>query len=347
MATLSRGFAQPAPSVPIVRLVELVYGAGKIDRLVEDVEGLLREWREKEKDWGQLYLEYEPVTPKDHVLVEDLAVTMLINSRVAARAATAVYTVGDTLDLSVLPDKPLEETTDDERHTVASVIGTMTSWPWIGASVATKTLHKKRPALIPLLDNQAIFGAYMNARWPKQPSSMETIKDVSRIKEALVWITYDLTRSENEAIWPELRTIEPERSKIELFDMIWWIYFRRLEPVERALVGSTPAISSALESPAEKTGHDEEVVLFRGDDTAYLRWISDHPTGYVLNAERKPRASYLKLHRATCTWMSGRGQPGAYTERNYVKICSMSLTALEQWAREAVNGTPDSRCACT
>lgn len=41
--------------------------------------------RRQEKDWAQLYLEYEPVTPPDRVLVEDLAVTMLINSRVAAR----------------------------------------------------------------------------------------------------------------------------------------------------------------------------------------------------------------------------------------------------------------------
>jgi hypothetical protein len=115
----------------IVRFVELVYGAGRIDRRVTDAESVLREWRVKERDWGQLYLEYQPVTPKDHVLVEDLAVTMLINSRVAARAATAVYAAGATLDLSLLPDKPLEETTNEEREAVASVVGTMASWPWI------------------------------------------------------------------------------------------------------------------------------------------------------------------------------------------------------------------------
>jgi hypothetical protein len=34
--------------------VELVYGAGKNDRRVPDTEALRREWREKEKDWGQL-----------------------------------------------------------------------------------------------------------------------------------------------------------------------------------------------------------------------------------------------------------------------------------------------------
>ena len=139
--------------------MELVYGAGRLDRRVSDVDALLREWRIKERDWGQLYLEFEPATPRDRVLVEDLAATMLINSRVGAQAATSIYRYGDTPNLDVLPDKPLEETTDSERQVVAEVVGTMTDWPWIGASVATKTLHKKCPALIPILDDLAIFGA--------------------------------------------------------------------------------------------------------------------------------------------------------------------------------------------
>src|SRR5712691_10872980 len=174
--------------------MDLIFGAGKLDRLVANVEDLIRDWREKERDWGQLYLEYEPITPRDQLLVEDLAVTMLINSRVAAQAATSVLRNGTTLDLGSLPDKALEDATDEERHAVASVIATMTSWPWVGASLATKTLHKKRPALIPVLDNQAIFGAYMNPLWPERRSLMDTIKSVPRIREALDWIAYDLTR---------------------------------------------------------------------------------------------------------------------------------------------------------
>ena len=211
--------------------MELIFGAGQIDRRVGDVELLLGDWREQEKDWGQLYLEYEPVTPRNRVLVEDLAVTMLINSRVAARAATAVYRNGASLDLGSLPDKPFEQTTDEERQQVAELIGTMTSWPWLGASVATKTLHKKRPRLIPILDNQAIFGAYMNPLWPKRRLLMETIKSVPRIREALDWIAKDLTRPENASVWPRLEQIEPKRSRIELFDMVWWMYSRQVEPV--------------------------------------------------------------------------------------------------------------------
>jgi hypothetical protein len=68
------------------------------------VEFLLDDWRENELDWGQRYLEYEPVTPPDQLLVEDLAVTMLINSRVSARAATSVARNGATLDLGSLPE---------------------------------------------------------------------------------------------------------------------------------------------------------------------------------------------------------------------------------------------------
>jgi hypothetical protein len=92
------------------------------------------------------------------VFVEDLAVTMLINSRVDAKQAMGVARNQTTLDLSVLPDKALGETTDHERQTMAELIGAMTTWPGIGASVASETLHKKRPALIPVLDNMAIFG---------------------------------------------------------------------------------------------------------------------------------------------------------------------------------------------
>jgi len=210
--------------------VELVYGAGRLDRCVHGVDELLCAWREQERDLGQLYLEHKPCTPPDRLLVEDLAVTMLLNSRVAAGAATSVCRHGATVDLGSLPDKALEDTTDGERQATVRLIGSIARWPWFGASLATKMLHKKRPALIPVLDNQAIFGAYMNPQWPDKPSSTDTIKNVHKIKEALDWVTHDLVRPENEPTWPHLQTMEPERSRIELFDMIWWMYFRKIEP---------------------------------------------------------------------------------------------------------------------
>jgi hypothetical protein len=32
-------------------------------------------------------------------------------------------------------------------------------------------------------------------------------------------------RSENDSVWEQLAGIEPERSRIEQLDMIWWMYF--------------------------------------------------------------------------------------------------------------------------
>jgi hypothetical protein len=150
---------------------------------------------------------------------------MLMNSRVAARAATSVCRNGNTLDLGSLSQKPLEETTGEERQVVAERLGEVAAWPGFGASTASKVLHKKRPALIPVLDNMAIFGAYMNVLWPEGPALADTVKVVPRIREALDWIAADLTRPENEPVWERLQELEPERSRIELFDMIWWMHF--------------------------------------------------------------------------------------------------------------------------
>jgi hypothetical protein len=72
----------------------------------------------------------------------------------------------------------------------------------------------------------------MNPHWgPGQESSDETIKELVRIREALEWITDDVTHPENSDTWSALREIEPERTRIELFDCVWWIYFRQIEPV--------------------------------------------------------------------------------------------------------------------
>lgn len=208
--------------------MELIFGAQQLDRRVADVEQLLRDWRVKEVDFGQLYLEHSSATASDQVFVEDLAVTMLINSRVDARQAMGIIRNSETFDLSVLPAKALAETTDAERQQLAELIGTMTDWPGFGASVATKLLHKKRPELIPVLDNMAIFGAYMNRLWPERAALADTIKAVPRIKEALDWIAVDTSRPENETVWERLHEIEPERTRIELFDIVWWMHFSPL-----------------------------------------------------------------------------------------------------------------------
>jgi hypothetical protein len=209
-------------------MATLLVGAGQIDRRLSAAEDLLAAYR---ADDGLRYLDWRPSTDPDRLMPEDLAVTILINSRIGPAAFKSAQDQGAQLNLAKLPDIPLEGTSGEMRRQVALLIASVAGWDGFAASVATKVLHKKRPRLIPILDNQAIFGAYMNPRWPGQRSGTDSVYAEARIGAALEWIWTDLTRPENTDAWPALAAIEPTRSRIELFDMVWWEHFRRLEPV--------------------------------------------------------------------------------------------------------------------
>ena len=139
-------------------------------------------------------------------------------------------------NLAPLPKNALADTTREEREDLADFLASICRWPAFGASMATKVLHKKRPALIPVLDNAAIFGAYMNPAWPDSPATkskayVEGVKDAPRIREALDAITRDLTRPQNCQTWIALAHLQPDRALVEIFDMVWWVHFRRHDPV--------------------------------------------------------------------------------------------------------------------
>ena len=172
---------------------------------------------------------------------EDLAVTLLLNSRAGYRAFKSIQDLGPGLDLSRLTARPLEDTDQSERAAVAAIVAEVASWPGFAASLATKVLHKKRPALIPILDNQAIFGAYRNPNWPGRRSRADSVWSAEPIGRAIEAITFDLNRTENAEVWLALSAIEPGRTRIELFDMVWWVHFRDVEPVRSAAVA--PAIT--------------------------------------------------------------------------------------------------------
>jgi hypothetical protein len=59
--------------------VELVVGGGIVERRLRDAVGLLLAYGEDE---GTRYLNHVPITRPNRLLPEDLAVTILINSRV-------------------------------------------------------------------------------------------------------------------------------------------------------------------------------------------------------------------------------------------------------------------------
>src|ERR1035437_4035320 len=73
------------------RAVDLVIGGIVIERRLADPVALLRAYREDE---GTRYLNQIPITPPDRMVPEDLAVTILINSRVGSRAYKSVQDLG-------------------------------------------------------------------------------------------------------------------------------------------------------------------------------------------------------------------------------------------------------------
>lgn len=80
------------------------------------------------------------------------------------------------------------------------------------------------------------------------------------------------------------------------------------------------------------------VATFVDDDAGYLGWLSDWPEGFVVNTARRPEANYVVLHRATCGTISSKPARGSQWTKDYIKICSADLGALQEWARQATGG---------
>ncbi|MBX3046181.1 MAG: hypothetical protein KF698_04220 [Anaerolineales bacterium] len=191
-------------------------------RTIPNPEELLLAYR---NEIGGDYYDYQPVTQRDMLVPEDLAVTLAFNSNVSWRAFRSMKNHAADVELSKLPDKPLHNTISTERDLIANVIVALIEWPGFGSSVATKVLHKKRPELIPVLDNQSIYSAYLNPQWPAEHIKPYTVYSYALIREALENVFLDVSRAENLPIWEKLRRLEPAFSRIELFDCVWFMYF--------------------------------------------------------------------------------------------------------------------------
>lgn len=71
---------------------------------------------------------------------------------------------------------------------------------------------------------------------------------------------------------------------------------------------------------------------FDNNETGYLRWVKENPSGFVINASRPTPSSYLKLHRATCSQIYTTTRTN-YTTKDYFKVCSLSKGDLINWAK--------------
>lgn len=79
----------------------------------------------------------------------------------------------------------------------------------------------------------------------------------------------------------------------------------------------------------------QTISVFRDDDRGFFNWLDGHPDGYFINSERKPRPSYLVLHRPTCPHFT---RSPIHWTRDYIKVCSATRGDLEEWATGTVGG---------
>ena len=87
---------------------------------------------------------------------------------------------------------------------------------------------------------------------------------------------------------------------------------------------------------------------FIENDKGYLNWLDEHREGFVINSHRISDPKYLVLHRARCSSISRPGvEPGAWTERGYIKICSEDINSLRAFVREngRTDGTFSNECS--
>jgi hypothetical protein len=81
------------------------------------------------------------------------------------------------------------------------------------------------------------------------------------------------------------------------------------------------------------------VVEFRDDNQTYLAWVTANPDGFVVNIQRSLNPGDARLHRATCHWIRDGPPRGDSFVGAYIKVCSLSLAELGEWARSRVGSS--------
>ena len=193
---------------------------------IEDPAALL-DFYDREVRHGPSYYAYRPSTDPDLVTVEDLGLAVLLEGQPRSRAARSL--VDDPVDISDAVSVPLHETASADRERIINVVMRLVGRRGSGfaSSLATKVLHKKRPATIPVLDNQPVYATLCSSDW--QPGELprgSSIRSRTAIARALDAVYDTVAAPQNSDAWVALER-KSSQSRIELFDMIWWAFVRR------------------------------------------------------------------------------------------------------------------------
>lgn len=75
------------------------------------------------------------------------------------------------------------------------------------------------------------------------------------------------------------------------------------------------------------------IQIFDNNDSAYFEWLDKNTSSFAVNTLRGINSNYFVLHKSKCHHISttSRHDKGAYTERDYIKICSDDINELKKW----------------
>jgi len=280
---------------------------------------------------------------------EDIRIANQMIARMSPAVVDGILSRSKAVGAALAQIPPTATLVDPEDvvpwEALTSLLWAIKGAPEVGLARATKVLHKKRPALIPILD--AVLEKYLRGvdglrrRGDFAVDSVGLIRSYKRELDASLPVLQALQKA--------LRKRGIDLTEVRLLDLFLWgysgtytpLYLRDGEP------GSAPTASSALtgavrsRAPLSAAAHTVEV--FRDDEAGYLAWLTSHPTGFVLNAARSPRPDYLILHRATCRTINGTPTRGGPWTGPYIKVCADDDLAIAAWAGATV-GAPPRRC---
>lgn len=292
------------------------------------------------------YLKYElaPVAHDDVLTLADVQIANWMIARMSPAVVEGIYARADAINaaLALIPPS-------------ATLAGRVADVPWdglaalmraiygareVGLARATKVLHKKRPALVPILDS--VLEKYLRTVDSVHRSgdfALDAVALIHSYKREL-----DASLPTLRVLQAELRTRTIELTEVRLLDLFLWGYSGTYTPLYlRDGVAATSPPSVRRPPRAATSASDHAVEVFRDDDTGYLAWLADHPRGFVLNANRSPRPDYLIVHRATCRTISGKPTRGGPWTGPYIKVCADDLLEVAAWAGASV-GAPPRRC---
>ncbi len=76
--------------------------------------------------------------------------------------------------------------------------------------------------------------------------------------------------------------------------------------------------------------------LFKDDDEGFVSWRDRNQNGYVVNCDRKPKSSYLILHRASCSSINNLRSGYRFWTKDFIKVCAIDANELRRWAINSV-----------